>query len=71
VFFFLFKVKTDKEPNILISFIAIYISCLELRNRVVSSANYGISVSQMTTDMFHLSESLSSPFLIHDLSPGL
>jgi hypothetical protein len=31
---------------------------------------YGISVSQMTTDMFHLSQALSGPFLIHDLSPG-
>jgi len=31
---------------------------------------YGISVSQMTTDMFHLSYADPSPFLIHDLSPG-
>ena len=30
---------------------------------------YGISMSQMTTDMFHLSHTLPSPFLIHDLSP--
>jgi len=29
---------------------------------------YGISVSQMTTDLFHSSETLPSPFLIHDLS---
>jgi hypothetical protein len=35
----LFKVKPDKEPNILISFIAIYMFCLELRKMVVSSAN--------------------------------
>ena len=28
---------------------------------------YGISVSQMTTNMFHLSKTLSGPFLIHDL----
>ena len=28
--------------------------------------SYGISVSQMTTDMFHLSQALSGPFLIHD-----
>ena len=28
---------------------------------------YGISVSQMTTDMFHLSQTLPGPFLIHDL----
>ena len=27
--------------------------------------------SQMTTDMFHLSQTLPGPFLIHDLSPGL
>ena len=33
--------------------------------------SYGISVSQMTTDTFHLSQALSGPFLIHDLSPGL
>jgi hypothetical protein len=32
---------------------------------------YGISVSQMTTDMFHLSQALPGPFLVHDLSPGL
>ena len=32
---------------------------------------YGISMSQMTTYMFHLSETLPDPFLIHDLSPGL
>ena len=31
---------------------------------------YGISVSQMTTDMFHLSLTLPGLFLIHDLSPG-
>jgi hypothetical protein len=24
-----------------------------------------------TTDMFHLSQSLPGPFLVHDLSPGL
>ena len=29
---------------------------------------YGISVSQMATDMFHWS---TGPFLVHDLSPGL
>jgi len=32
---------------------------------------YGVSVSQMTTDIFRLSYSQSGPFLIHDLSPGL
>jgi hypothetical protein len=32
---------------------------------------YGVSVSQMTTEMFRLSLSQSGPFLIHDLSPGL
>jgi hypothetical protein len=32
---------------------------------------YGTSVSQMTTDMFHLSQTLPGPFLIHDLLPGL
>jgi len=31
----------------------------------------GISLSQMTTDMFHLSEALPGPFLFHDLSPDL
>ena len=31
---------------------------------------YGISVSQMTTDMLHLSEILSGPLIIHDLSPA-
>ena len=31
---------------------------------------YGISVSQMTTDMFNLSEALPGPYLIHDLSPS-
>jgi hypothetical protein len=31
---------------------------------------YGISVSQMTTDMFHLSKTLAGSFLIYDLSPG-
>jgi hypothetical protein len=29
---------------------------------------YGIFVSQMTTDMFHLSQALPVPFLVHDLS---
>ena len=32
---------------------------------------YGISVSQMTTDMFHLSLSLPGPFFIHDLLLGV
>ena len=32
---------------------------------------YGISVSQMTTNMFHLSQTFPGPFLIHDLSPDL
>jgi hypothetical protein len=32
---------------------------------------YGISVSQMTTDMFHLKQAIPGPFGIHDLSPGL
>jgi hypothetical protein len=32
---------------------------------------YRISVSQMTTDMFHLSQTLPGPFLVHDLSPIL
>jgi hypothetical protein len=32
---------------------------------------YGISLSQMTMDMFHLSEALPGPFPIHDISPGL
>ena len=32
---------------------------------------YGISVSQMITDMFHLSYTLPGTFLIHDLSPSL
>ena len=33
--------------------------------------SYGISVSQMTTDMFHLSQTLPGPLFIHDLLPGL
>ena len=33
--------------------------------------HYGISVSQMTTDMLHLSETISGPFFVYDLSPGL
>ena len=32
---------------------------------------YGISVSQMTMDMSHLSKTLPGLFLIHDLSSGL
>jgi len=28
---------------------------------------YGISVSQMTTDMFHLMQTLTGPFLVHNL----
>jgi hypothetical protein len=32
---------------------------------------YGIPVSQMTTDRFHLRNTLPGPFFIHDLSPGL
>ena len=31
---------------------------------------HSISVSHMTTDMFHLSLALPGPFLIQDLSPG-
>ena len=30
-----------------------------------------IFVSQLTTDMFHLSKTLPGPFLVHDLSPGV
>ena len=33
------KAMANTEPNILISFIAIYMFCLELRKMVVSSAN--------------------------------
>ena len=33
--------------------------------------HYGISVSQMTMEMFHLSQTFPGPFLIHDLSLGL
>ena len=32
---------------------------------------YGISVSQMSTDMFHLSQVLPGPFLVHDLSKNI
>jgi len=32
---------------------------------------YGISVSQMTTDIFHLSQTPPGSFLIHDLFPDL
>jgi len=32
---------------------------------------YGIAVSHTTTDMFHLSQTLPGPFLIHGLSPAL
>ena len=32
---------------------------------------YGKYVSQITTDMFHLSSTLPDPFFIHDLSPDL
>ena len=32
---------------------------------------YGIYLSHMTTDMFHLSESLPGPVRFHKLSPGL
>jgi hypothetical protein len=32
---------------------------------------YGISVSLMTTDMFHLSQALPGPFLIHDLTKAI
>ena len=32
---------------------------------------YGISVPYITTDIFHLSQTLPGPFLVHDLSPGL
>jgi len=39
-----------------------YGRCHDLVNR------YGISVSQMTTDMFHLSEASPGPFLIHDFT---
>jgi hypothetical protein len=40
-------------------------------NNLYSVDRYGISVSQMTADMFHLSLTLPGPFLIHDLSAGL
>ena len=32
---------------------------------------YGISVSQMTMDMFHLSQKIPGSFLIRDSLPGL
>jgi hypothetical protein len=32
---------------------------------------YGISVTQMTTNMFHLSQTFPGHFLIHELSPDL
>ena len=32
---------------------------------------YGISVSQMTTDKFHLSQALLGPFLVHHLSKNI
>jgi hypothetical protein len=33
--------------------------------------HYGISVSQMTSDMFYLPEALPGPFLVHDVLTGL
>ena len=32
---------------------------------------YGLSVTQRTTDMLYLSQTLPGLFLFHDLSPGL
>jgi hypothetical protein len=32
---------------------------------------YGIAVSQMTTDMFDLSQALPGPFLVHELSKNI
>jgi hypothetical protein len=43
----------------------------KLKTSILSINRYGVSVSQMTTDMFRLSSSQSGPFPIHDLSPGL
>ena len=40
-----------------------------LRSRHDLVDRYGVSVVQITTDMFHLSKSQSSPFSMHDLSP--
>ena len=34
-------------------------------------SRYGISVSQMTRNMIHLSKSQPDAFLFHDLSPGV
>ena len=45
------------------------LKCYGRRHDLVD--RYGISVSQMTTDMFHLSLSLPGPFFIHDLLPGV
>ena len=50
------------------TFFDIYFSTLDLIPNHGLVDSYGISVSQMTTDMFHLSYELPSPFLIPDLS---
>jgi len=49
----------------------LYISPIntDIHNLVISI--YGISASQVTTDMHHLSLTLPGSFLIHDWSPGL
>ena len=39
--------------------------------RTLIKYTYGVSVSQLSTDMFRLSQSQSDPFLLHDLSSGL
>jgi hypothetical protein len=42
-----------------------------ITSKVLRVDRHGISVPQMTKDMFHLSQALPGPFLVLDLSPGL
>jgi len=53
--------------------IQVKLSLVKLKSslRTFYGRRYGISVSQMTTDMFHLRLTLPGPFFIHDLSPVL
>ena len=50
------------EPPVIVKLSGTYYLSLDI---------YGISVLQMTMDMFHLSQTLPCPFLMHDLSPDL
>jgi hypothetical protein len=66
--------QVEIKLNLPIHEFALINMCLQDKSNALTKDlvnRYGIDVSHITTDMFHLSPTPPGPFLIHDLSPAL